>query len=67
METWTPAAVTVSVTEIVCGLFVAPVAVTAIEPVYVPGIKPVGLTETVSAPGADDNVSQVAAVVADLA
>ena len=58
-------ALTVSVTETVCGLFVVPAAVIAIEPVYVPAVTPVEFTETVSVPGADESVSHVVAVVAD--
>jgi len=42
---------TVRWTEIICGLFEAPVAVTVIAPVYGPGVKAVVFTEIVSVAG----------------
>jgi hypothetical protein len=41
------AALTVSATEMVCGLLAAPVAVTVIAPLYGPGVKLAGVTEIV--------------------
>ncbi len=43
--------VTPRLTDTVCGLLLAPIALTAIEPLYVPGLSPAGLTETVGDAG----------------
>ena len=47
-----PALLTVRVTGTLTGELVAPVAVTVIAPLYVPGVRPAMLTETVTAEGA---------------
>ena len=45
------AAVTVRVTETVCGLLLALGAVTTIAPAYIPGLNPAGFTETLKVAG----------------
>jgi hypothetical protein len=50
--TTTEVGFTVSVAVTACGEFEAPVAVTVIVAVYVPGLSPAGLTDTLSVDGA---------------
>ena len=63
------AAVTISVTGTVFGLFDAPAVVTVTLPLYVPAASPVGLTDTLKLPGvlplagvANNQVAEVAVV-----
>jgi hypothetical protein len=45
------AAVTLSVTETVCGLLEAPEEVTVMVPLWVPALRPAGFTDTLALPG----------------